>query len=114
MVVVIIIIKYLYFHTLYLNHNTKQFLTCNDLLPILSNHTGGTGLIITGGITPNRRGRLSPFAGKLTNRLEMMRHRILTDAVHEHGGHIAMQILHAGRYGYHPFSVAPSSIQGGK
>jgi 2,4-dienoyl-CoA reductase (NADPH2) len=72
---------------------------------------GGAGLMVTGGIAPNRRGSLAPLASKLTNRLEARRHRRMTDAVHEAGGRICMQILHAGRYAYHPFSVAPSAIQ---
>ncbi|MCP1727300.1 2,4-dienoyl-CoA reductase (NADPH2) [Natronospira proteinivora] len=72
---------------------------------------GGAGLMVTGGIAPNRRGCLSPFASKLTNPLELPRHRKLTRGVHEAGGKICMQILHAGRYAYHPFSVAPSAIR---
>ena len=72
---------------------------------------GGVGLMVTGGIAPNRRGSLAPLASKLTNRFEVPRHRKLTEAVHEAGGRICMQILHAGRYAYHPFSVAPSAIK---
>ncbi|MEE4297450.1 MAG: NADPH-dependent 2,4-dienoyl-CoA reductase, partial [Wenzhouxiangella sp.] len=72
---------------------------------------GGVGLMVTGGIAPNRRGSLAPLASKLTNRWEVVRHRRMTDAVHEAGGRICMQILHAGRYAYHPFSVAPSAIK---
>jgi len=72
---------------------------------------GGVGLMVTGGIAPNRRGSLAPLASKLTNRWEVRRHRSMTEAVHEAGGRICMQILHAGRYAYHPFSVAPSAIQ---
>ncbi len=72
---------------------------------------GGAGLMVTGGIAPNRRGSLAPLASKLTNRWEVMRHRKMTDAVHEANGRICMQILHAGRYAYHPFSLAPSAIQ---
>jgi len=72
---------------------------------------GGAGLMVTGGIAPNRRGSLAPLASKLTNRWEVVRHRKLTDGVHAAGGRICMQILHAGRYAYHPFSVAPSAIQ---
>ncbi|MEN1728846.1 MAG: NADPH-dependent 2,4-dienoyl-CoA reductase, partial [Pseudomonadota bacterium] len=72
---------------------------------------GGVGLMVTGGIAPNRRASLAPFASKLTNRWEARRHRRMTDAVHEANGRICMQILHAGRYGYHPFSVAPSAIK---
>lgn len=72
---------------------------------------GGVGLIVTGGIAPNRSGRLAPFAAKLTNRKEGQRHQLVTETVHEAGGKIALQILHAGRYGYHPFIVAPSGIK---
>lgn len=72
---------------------------------------GGVGLMVTGGIAPNRRGSLGPLASKLTNRWEVMRHKKMTDQVHKAGGRICMQILHAGRYAYHPFSVAPSAIQ---
>jgi 2,4-dienoyl-CoA reductase (NADPH2) len=72
---------------------------------------GEAGLMVTGGITPNIRGWLSPFSGFLKYRFQVNRHRILTQAVHAAGGKICMQILHAGRYGYHPFSVAPSAIQ---
>lgn len=72
---------------------------------------GGVGLIITGGYAPNRTGWLLPFGAKLTNRIEARRHRRITKAVHEAGGKIAMQILHAGRYSYQPFSVSASSIK---
>lgn len=71
----------------------------------------GVGLIVTGGFAPNRAGRLAPFSAKLTNRKEEARHHIVTHAVHDAGGKIALQILHAGRYGYHPFNVAPSAIK---
>ena len=72
---------------------------------------GGVGLIVTGGIAPNRAGWVAPFAGKLATRREVPRHRLVTDAVHAEGGKICMQILHAGRYGYHPLIVAPSPIK---
>ncbi|BBE46767.1 MULTISPECIES: NADPH-dependent 2,4-dienoyl-CoA reductase [Rhodococcus] len=72
---------------------------------------GGAGLIITGGYAPNRTGWLLPFGAKLTNRIEARRHRRITKAVHDAGGKIAMQILHAGRYSYQPFSVSASSIK---
>ena len=72
---------------------------------------GGTGLIVTGGIAPNIAGWVSPFAGKLSWPWEVARHRKITQAVHGEGGHICMQILHSGRYGYHPLSVAPSKIK---
>jgi len=70
---------------------------------------GGVGLIITGGYSPTKRGWLKPFAAEMSTRLQAMRHRDLTDAVHEEGGAIAMQVLHAGRYAYHPFSVSASA-----
>ena len=70
---------------------------------------GGVGLIVTGGYAPNRRGWLKPFAAEMTTRLQAMRHREVTGAVHDEGGAIALQVLHAGRYGYHPFSVSASS-----
>jgi 2,4-dienoyl-CoA reductase (NADPH2) len=72
---------------------------------------GGAGLLVSGGIAPNRAGWAKPFAGKLTNRREVQRHRLVTDAVHAEGGRICMQILHTGRYGYHPFVVAPSALR---
>lgn len=72
---------------------------------------GGVGLIVTGGIAPDRLGRLAPFAAKLTSRHEQHRHELITHTVHESGGKIALQILHAGRYGYHPFIVAPSGLK---
>ena len=72
---------------------------------------GGVGLIVTGGIAPNRAGWTSPFAGKLASRREIARHRLVTGAVHKEQGKICMQILHAGRYGYHPLAVAPSAIK---
>ncbi len=72
---------------------------------------GDVGLIVTGGYAPNRAGWVKPFAGKLSTRAAAAKHRPVTDAVHAEGGKIAMQILHAGRYAYHPFSVAPSRIR---
>ena len=72
---------------------------------------GGVGLIVTGGIAPNNAGRVAPFAGKLTGGREVTRHRKLTAAVHGAGGKVCMQILHAGRYAYHPFAVAPSGLK---
>ena len=70
---------------------------------------GGVGLIVTGGYAPTKRGWLKPFASELTNRLQAARHLEITDAVHEHDGKIALQVLHAGRYGYTPFSVSASN-----
>jgi 2,4-dienoyl-CoA reductase (NADPH2) len=72
---------------------------------------GGVGLIVTGGIAPNIAGWVAPFAGKLSARREVPRHRLVTDAVHAAGGRVCMQILHAGRYAYHPLSVAPSPLK---
>jgi 2,4-dienoyl-CoA reductase (NADPH2) len=72
---------------------------------------GGAGLLVSGGIAPNRAGWAKPFAGKLSSPREVPRHRIVTDAVHEAGGKICMQILHTGRYAYHPFPVAPSALR---
>jgi 2,4-dienoyl-CoA reductase (NADPH2) len=72
---------------------------------------GGVGLMVTGGIAPSTEGWLKPFGGRLTLPWHKPRHRKLTHAVHSEGGHICMQILHAGRYGYHPLSVAPSRIK---
>ncbi|MEL6948654.1 MAG: NADPH-dependent 2,4-dienoyl-CoA reductase [Pseudomonadota bacterium] len=72
---------------------------------------GDVGLIVTGGYAPNRAGWVKPFAGKLSTRREAMKHRTVTDAVHQEGGKIALQILHAGRYAYHPFAVAPTRLR---
>ena len=72
---------------------------------------GGAGLIITGGYSPNKRGWLKPFGSEMSTRLQAMRHREITDTVHQHEGKIALQILHAGRYGYHPFTVSASNQQ---
>ena len=72
---------------------------------------GGVGLIVTGGISPNIAGWVKPFASTLMFPWQVARHRKVTEAVHRHGGHICMQILHSGRYGYHPLTVAPSAIR---
>lgn len=72
---------------------------------------GGVGLIVTGGFAPNIEGWLSPFGSRLASSRAAVRHRPIVDAVHAEGGRIALQILHAGRYGYHPLSVAPSKIK---
>jgi len=72
---------------------------------------GGVGLIVTGGIAPNFAGRVSPMGSQLSFFWQVAKHRKITDAVHSVGGKIAMQILHTGRYAYHPFSVAPSAIK---
>ena len=72
---------------------------------------GGVGLIVTGGIAPNREGWVAPFGSRMSNKSHAKKHRAITEAVHKEGGKICMQILHTGRYGYHPFCVAPSKIQ---
>lgn len=72
---------------------------------------GDVGIIVTGGVAPNWEGWVKPFAARMTNNRHVQQHRIVTKAVHEAGGKIAMQILHTGRYAYHPLSVAPSRIQ---
>jgi 2,4-dienoyl-CoA reductase (NADPH2) len=72
---------------------------------------GGVGLIITGGIAPSRAGRAMLLSAKLSNKKEVTKHRVITDAVHAEGGLICMQILHTGRYGYHPFVVSASAIK---
>lgn len=71
----------------------------------------GVGLIVTGGISPNRQGWVSPFSARMTKTKHAEEHKIITDRVHEYDGKICMQILHAGRYGYHPLNVAPSAIK---
>ncbi len=72
---------------------------------------GGVGLIVTGGIAPNLQGRLTPFGSQLSWPWQVAKHRQVTEAVHAEGGKIALQILHGGRYSYHPFSVAPSPLK---
>jgi 2,4-dienoyl-CoA reductase (NADPH2) len=72
---------------------------------------GGVGLIITGGYAPNRTGWLLPFAAQMVSSSEARRHRRITSAVHDEGGKILLQVLHAGRYAYHPLSVSASSIK---
>ena len=72
---------------------------------------GGAGLIVTGGIAPTIRGWLAPFSGTLSHRWQAGRHRLVTSAVHQEGGKICMQILHAGRYGYHPLVVSSTDKQ---
>ena len=72
---------------------------------------GGVGLIVTGGIAPNIQGWTGPFAARMSTKKHAKHHQKITKAVHEVGGKICMQILHAGRYGYHPFNVAPSKIK---
>ena len=72
---------------------------------------GGVGLMVTGGVSPNLVGWLKPFAAKLSWPWEIHKHRIVTKAVHGAGSRICLQILHAGRYGYHPLTVSASGLQ---
>ncbi|MBP7484946.1 MAG: NADPH-dependent 2,4-dienoyl-CoA reductase, partial [Aquabacterium sp.] len=72
---------------------------------------GGVGLIVTGGISPNDDGRPFPGGSRLTTEEEAEHHKVVTQAVHDAGGKIAMQILHFGRYAYHPALVGPSPIR---
>lgn len=72
---------------------------------------GGVGLIITGGISPNIQGWTGPFSARMSTKKHAKHHQKITKAVHKEGGKICMQILHSGRYGYHPFNVAPSNIK---
>jgi 2,4-dienoyl-CoA reductase (NADPH2) len=72
---------------------------------------GEVGLIVTGGIAPNKRGRPMPGGAMMATEADAEHHRVVTQAVHAEGGKIAMQILHFGRYAYHPELVAPSALQ---
>ncbi len=72
---------------------------------------GGVGLIVTGGIAPNIAGWVGPLASRMSSSRAAQKHKVITDAVHKNGGKICLQILHTGRYGYHPFAVAPSPIK---
>ncbi|HEX9172998.1 MAG TPA: NADPH-dependent 2,4-dienoyl-CoA reductase, partial [Telluria sp.] len=72
---------------------------------------GGVGLIVTGGIAPNDRARPRPGGAAMTTQAEADKHKVVTQAVHEAGGKICMQILHFGRYAYHPELVAPSALK---
>ncbi len=71
----------------------------------------GVALIVTGGISPTLSGRLSPFSSQFSSWFQVAKHRKLVAAVHAHDTKICLQILHAGRYAYHPFAVAPSAIK---
>ncbi|MEP6880377.1 MAG: NADPH-dependent 2,4-dienoyl-CoA reductase, partial [Dokdonella sp.] len=72
---------------------------------------GGVALMVTGGIAPNIEGWLKPFDGRLSMPWHVARHRKITAATHAEGGKICMQILHGGRYSYHPLSVGASNIK---
>ena len=72
---------------------------------------GGVGLMVTGGFSPDIAGWLKPFSSRLSSRWQVAPHRRITETVHASGGRICLQILHAGRYGFHPLSVAPSAIK---
>ncbi|MEZ9522939.1 FAD-dependent oxidoreductase [Enterovibrio norvegicus] len=72
---------------------------------------GGVGLIVTGGFSPNFRGRLHPLSAQFSSGRAARAHRNITDAVHENGGKIALQLLHAGRYAMHPFALSASEVR---
>ena len=72
---------------------------------------GGVGLIVTGGVSPNLRGRIAPLGSELSHFWQVKKHKQVTEAVHQYPTKICLQLLHTGRYAYHPFSVAPSKIQ---
>ncbi len=72
---------------------------------------GGVGLIVTGGMSPNIQGWTTPFSARMSSKKHVKKHQKITEAVHNESGKICMQILHSGRYGYHPFNVAPTSIK---
>ncbi|QIE46203.1 NADPH-dependent 2,4-dienoyl-CoA reductase [Pseudohalocynthiibacter aestuariivivens] len=72
---------------------------------------GGVALMVTGGMAPNREGGVFPGAAGLFTEQDIANHRVITDAVHEAGGLIAMQVLHAGRYAYGPECVSASAIK---
>merc|ERR1712096_126216 len=72
---------------------------------------GGVAMMITGGISPNREGWLLPAGGTMNSKADVINHQRVTRAVHKHDSKIIMQILHSGRYGYHPFAVSSSPIK---
>ena len=72
---------------------------------------GGVGLIVTGGISPNQQGLTFSGAAALDKADKVAQHRLVTDAVHQAGSKICMQILHTGRYAYSPNAIAPSAIK---
>ena len=72
---------------------------------------GGVAMMITGGISPNREGWLLPAGGTMNTRADVLNHQRVTRAAHKYDSKIIMQILHSGRYGYHPFAVSASPIK---
>src|SRR5262245_54174118 len=74
---------------------------------------GGAALIVTGGFSPNDAGNLSPHRAQVSTHADVNRHRVIPKAVHDAGGRIVLQVLHSGRYGYHPNTVAPSPLKSG-
>ena len=72
---------------------------------------GGVGLIVTGGVSPNVRGRLAPLGSQMNRWWHVKKHRVITDKIKPYDTKICLQLLHAGRYGYHPFSVGPSKLK---
>ncbi|BBM83604.1 NADPH-dependent 2,4-dienoyl-CoA reductase [Candidatus Uabimicrobium amorphum] len=72
---------------------------------------GEVGLMVTGGVSPNFVGRAAPFSCQMSSKRHARKHQVVTKAVHEANGKIVMQILHTGRYGFHPFIVAPSKVK---
>ncbi|MFT4928743.1 MAG: 2,4-dienoyl-CoA reductase (NADPH2) [Phenylobacterium sp.] len=72
---------------------------------------GGVGLIVTGGVSPNIRGRLAPMGSQMNRWWHVKKHRKITDRIKPYDTKICLQLLHAGRYGYHPFSVGPSKLK---
>ena len=72
---------------------------------------GGVGLIVTGGVSPNMRGRIAPFGSELSHFWHVNKHKQVTEAVHKYSTKICLQLLHTGRYAFHPFSLAPSKVK---
>ena len=72
---------------------------------------GGVGLIVTGGVSPNMRGRIAPLGSELSHFWHVNKHKQVTEAVHKYPTKICLQLLHTGRYAFHPFSVAPSKVK---
>src|SRR6202795_3666384 len=74
---------------------------------------GGAALIVTGGLSPNDAGELSPHRAQMSTRDDAQRHSVIPKTVHDAGGRILLQLLHSGRYGFHQRFVAPSPIRSG-